>query len=89
MLVVIAAAKIALVVYLAAGVTIIGAAYYRRRRSGVTPWRPPNSRILGYDAPAVEIEWPAPTHGSIGEPPTPGLCQRRTERDDAGVDPVA
>lgn len=89
MQVLIAAAKIALLVYLAGGVMIIGAAYYRRRCSGVTPWRPPNSRILGYDAPTVEIEWPAPTHGSVGEPPTPGLRQRRTERDDAGADPVA
>lgn len=86
--VVIAAAKIALLVYLAGGMVIIGTIYYRRRRSGVTPWRPPNSRILGYDPPVVEIECPAPSHGRAGVPPTAGLRPRRTECDDAGADPA-
>lgn len=68
MLIAIAVAKVALLTFLAGGVVTILATYYRRRRDGVRPWRPANSRILGYDPPAVEIVAPAfPSH-TVGEP---------------------
>jgi hypothetical protein len=73
--IVVMAAKVALLVFLAGGVATIAATYYRRRRSGITPWRPPNSRILGYDAPVAEIVWPAPQRG-VDEPACGDLVVR-------------
>ncbi len=68
MLIAIAVAKVLLLTFLAGGVVTILATYYRRRRGGVRPWRPANSRILGYDPPAVEIVAPAfPSH-TVDEP---------------------
>ena len=68
MLIAITVAKVLLLTFLAGGVVTILATYYRRRRNGVRPWRPANSRVLGYDPPAVEIVQPDfPSH-TIGEP---------------------
>lgn len=72
-------AKIALLVFLAGGVATILVTYYRRRRSGVVPWRPANSRILGYDAPVVEIVQPPAPHHTVGEPE-----HRGHQQDDTG-----
>jgi hypothetical protein len=60
-------AKIALLVFLAGAVLTILVTYYRRRRAGVRPWRPANSRILGYDAPIPEIANQA-SQGKLGYP---------------------
>lgn len=65
-------AKIGLLVFIAAGVVSILVTYFRRRRAGVTPWRPPNSRILGYDAPIPEIVRPAQPSHTVDEPARPG-----------------
>ena len=68
MLIAIAVAKVLLLTFLAGAVVTILATYYRRRRNGVRPWCPANSRILGYDPPAVEIVQPAfPSH-TVSEP---------------------
>lgn len=80
MAVLVTAAKVALLVFLAGGVSVILLTYYRRRRAGVVPWRPANSRILGYDAPAAVIaEIPAPSH-TVGEPDITGA--RRPAADE-------
>jgi hypothetical protein len=61
-------AKIALLVFLAGAVLTILVTYCRRRRAGVRPWRPANSRILGYDAPIPEIIQPASPSHTVDEP---------------------
>ena len=62
-------AKTALLIFLIGSVLYILGTYYLRRRAGVVPWRPPNSRILGYDAPPAVIaeQPPSPSH-TVGEP---------------------
>ncbi|UMB70978.2 hypothetical protein [Mycobacterium paraterrae] len=68
MFIAIIVAKVLILTFLAVGVATILATYYRRRRNGVRPWRAANSRILGYDPPAVEIVQPDfPSH-TTGEP---------------------
>ncbi|WP_431236053.1 hypothetical protein ACQ856_30200 (plasmid) [Mycolicibacterium psychrotolerans] len=55
--------KIALLSFIAVSLIIVAVNYFRRRRSGITPWRPANSLIVGYDAPRPQIEHPAgPSH---------------------------
>ena len=54
-----------------AGVLSVFVTYFRRRRAGVRPWRPPNSRILGYDAPIPEIVRPAEPSHIVDEPVRP------------------
>lgn len=71
--------KIALLSFLAVSLIVLAANYFRRRRSGITPWRPANSLIVGYDAPRPQIEHPAGpsrTDGQLRQPdsarPEPG-----------------
>ena len=65
------AGKIALLSFIALGLIVLVANYFRRRRSGVTPWRPPNSLIVGYDAPRPQIKHPAGAYGTNGALPQP------------------
>ena len=60
--------KIALAAYLTVAVLALAIRYFRRRRSGVTPWRPSNSLIIGYDAPRTQIEQPASPARTDSEP---------------------
>lgn len=58
-------AKVGLLSFIVLGVLAVAVVYYRRRRSGVTSWRPENSRILGYDAPLARMdELASPSHVS-------------------------
>ena len=63
--------KVALVSFISVGLMIVAVNYFRRRRSGVTPWRPANSLIIGYDAPRVQIEHPAGPSDTDGQLPPP------------------
>lgn len=68
--------KTALLAFIAVAILIIVANYIRRRRSGIRPWRPPNSRIIGYDAVIPQIEQPPGSPYTDGQllphdPPVP------------------
>lgn len=56
--VLVTAGKIALVLFITVAVAVLIGTYIWRRCHGVRPWRPPNSRIIGYDAPIPQIEQP-------------------------------
>jgi hypothetical protein len=66
--------KFTLVAFIAVGVLVLVGTYLRRRRSGIRPWRPPNSRIIGYDAPIPQIQQPPGppwTDGQVLPPDSP------------------
>ena len=63
--------KTALLLFLGLSLVIVTINYIRRRRCGTTPWRPPNSLIVGYDAPRAHIEHPAGPDDTDGQLPPP------------------
>lgn len=63
--------KIALLSFIGVSLIVLAVNYFRRRRSGVTPWRPANSLIIGYDAPRVQIEQPAKPADTDSQLPPP------------------
>lgn len=67
--------KVAVLSFNGVGLIVLAVNYFRRRRNGVTPWRPPNSLILGYDAPRVQIEHPTRPSDTDGQLPPPD-CPR-------------
>jgi len=89
------AGKVALLLFITVAVAVVIGTYIWRRCHGIRPWRPPNSRILGYDAPIPQIEQPPRpvfTKGklplTVSQPPGPrtaGVRQRdpRQLRDPA------
>lgn len=56
--VLVTAGKVALLGFITVAVVGLIGTYVWRRCHGVRPWRPPNSRIIGYDAPIPQIEQP-------------------------------
>lgn len=82
--------KVALLLFITGAVAVLIGTYVWRRCHGVRPWRPPNSRIIGYDAPIPQIEQPPRqvfTNGklplTVSPPPVPrdaGVRQRDTRQ---------
>lgn len=58
--VLVTAGKFALLGFITVAVVVLIGTYIWRRCHGVRPWRPPNSRIIGYDASIPQIEQPPP-----------------------------
>lgn len=68
--------KVALLGFIAVGVLILVGTYAWRRTHGVRPWRPPNSRIIGYDATIPTIEHPSGPVYTNGQLPLTDPPQR-------------